>query len=133
MSPFFRKSEARRAEEAQADAEITRLKAVPPRELAVTLFPALGPDGPAEGHYAREQQICEYLLRDFPGARGIKPLQIIVRVRTALERLEEEGLAESISYQRGARWRLTEYGTATLADGTIVEKLAVGGAGAGSA
>lgn len=54
-------------------------------------------------------------------------------MRTALERLESEGLAESISYQRGARWRLTEYGTATLADGTMAEKLSVGAAGAESA
>jgi hypothetical protein len=119
MSRLFRKSETKVAEEAAAQVEIDRLRALGIEDLAGALLPALGPDGVNHGQSVRIQELCNYLVRDFPGARQLKPLQLMTRVREVLETLEHAGLVSSISQQRLPVWRITRLGITTLADGTI--------------
>lgn len=120
---LFRKSEERVAREAAAQAEIARLKGLGIEELALLVLPALGAEGTER--YLREQQLCEYLLRDFPGIGQTKPLQLMARVGRALVRLEDAGLAESLALERSPRWRVTTLGASVLAEGTAAERLAV--------
>ena len=115
---LFRKSEEKIALEAAAQDEIRRLKALSVEELASAVLPALGPGGPAPGRHLRPQQGCEYLLRDYRGVGPTVPLQLMARVRRALETLEEAGLASSIAYGRSPVWRITSLGTSALAEGT---------------
>src|ERR1035441_8738194 len=63
MSPLFRKSEKKIAEEAAAQAEIERLKTLSVEDLAVALLPGLGAVGANQGHSVRVQQLCNYLVR----------------------------------------------------------------------
>lgn len=119
---LFRKSEERAARQAAAQAEITRLKGLAIEELALLLLPRLGAEGPER--YLREQQLCEYLLRDFPGIGQTKPLQLMARVGRALVKLEDAGLAESLALERSPRWTITDLGASVLAEGTAPQRLA---------
>jgi hypothetical protein len=119
MSPLFRKSEKKIAEEAAAQAEIERLKTLSVEDLAVALLPGLGAVGANQGHSVRVQQLCNYLVRDFPGAGQVKALQLMARVGGALEKLEHAELVSSMSYERSPIWRITRLGDTTLAEGTI--------------
>ena len=125
MLRLFRKSEEKLALEADAQAEINRLRALSGEELAVLLLPGLGPEAAGSGRNVRGQQLCEYLLRDFPGLGQTKPLQLMAPVRRALERLEEAQLVSSMQYERSPLWQITSLGTSALADGTT-EQLLVG-------
>lgn len=125
MLQRFRKSEEKLAIEAAAQAEITRLRALSDEELAVIVLPGLGPEVAAPGRNLRAQQLCEYLLRDFPGLGQTKPLQLMAPVRRALERLEGAGLISSMQYDRSPLWRITSLGTSALADGTTEQHLVV--------
>lgn len=115
---LFRKSEERIAREAAAQTEIERLRKLSAEELAVILLPRLGPEHTPPGHHLRPQQLCEYLLRDFPGIGQTRPLQLMAPVRRALDRLDDAGLVSSFSYERSPIWRITSLGTRVLADGT---------------
>lgn len=115
---LFHKSEEKIALEAAAQEEIGRLRALSVEELAPILLQGLGPDGPGAGRSLWSQQLCEYLLREFPGIGHTKPLQLMAPVRRALERLEEAGLVASISYNRSPRWRITSVGTTVLGEGS---------------
>ncbi len=119
MSPLFRKSEEKVAQEAAVQAEIERLKALSVEDLAVMLMPALGPDGANQGNSVRVQQLCDYLVTDFPGGKSLQPLQLMTRVNEALEKLKQAELVTTISHQRSPVWRITHLGTTTLAEGTI--------------
>ena len=119
MSPMFRKSAEKVAEEAAAQAEIERLKALSVNDLAVELMAGLGRNGANNGHSVRVQQLCAYLVRDFPGAEQLQTLELMSAVRDGLQRLERAELVYPISVQRSPVWRLTRLGEATLADGTI--------------
>jgi hypothetical protein len=119
MSPLFRKSEKKVAAEAAMQAEIERLKALSVEDLAVALLPGWGPDGANQRTSLRVQQLCNYLVRDFPGAGQQKPLLLMTRVNEALEKLEHAELVSSISHQRSPVWRITRLGVSTLAEGTI--------------
>lgn len=121
---LFRKSEERVAREAAAQAEIVRLKGLSIEELAVTVLSGLGAEGAGPERYLRPQQLCEYLLRDFPGIGQTKPLQLMARVGRALVRLQEAGLVESLSLERSPRWCLTTLGVGVLAEGTAEQRLA---------
>ena len=123
MAALFRKSDEKRAQEAAAQEEIVRLRALSIADLATLLLPALGPDGPTGGHSVRVQQLCQYLLRDFPGAGQLQTLQLMSRVSDALRALESAELVAPISYQRMPVWRITPRGESTLADGTTRERL----------
>jgi hypothetical protein len=119
----FRKSEEKIALEAAAQAEIARLKKLSVEELALTLLPGLGPEVAIPGHNLRSQQLCEYLLRDFPGIGQTMPLQLMAPVRRALDRLEDVGLVQSMSYERSPRWQITSLGTRVLAEGSAEHHL----------
>ena len=123
MSPMFRKSAEKVAEEAAAQAEIKRLKALSVNDLAVELLRGLGPNGANKGYSVRVQQLCTYLVRDFPGAGNIKTLELMSRVGEGLQRLEQAELVYEISHQRSSVWRITRLGEATLADGTIQQHI----------
>ncbi|MGA9858944.1 MAG: hypothetical protein WBQ18_13860 [Solirubrobacteraceae bacterium] len=118
-----RKSEEKLAQEAAVQAEIDRLKALSTEELAVILLPALGPDGPAPGQRLRPQQLCEYLLREFPGGGQTRPLQLLPPVRRATTKLEDAGLVSAIYLQRSPVWGITSLGARVLADATVEQRL----------
>jgi hypothetical protein len=127
MPRLFRKSEKKVAAEAALQAEIERVRALSVDELAVALLPALGSDGIGQGHTVRVQQLCEYLVRDFPGGGQLKPLQLMPRVRAALEKLEDAELVASVAYERSPVWRITELGETVLAEGTIEQHIGKAG------
>ena len=123
---LFRKSEEKVALEAAAEAEIARLKALSPEQLAVLVLPGLGAEAAPPGHHLRVQQLCEFLLRDFPGIGQTKPLQLMAPVRRALERLEGAELVSSRSIiERSPLWQITDRGASALAEGTTANHLAV--------
>jgi hypothetical protein len=121
--PLFRKSEEKLARQAAVQAEIDRLKTLSVEELAVILLPGLGSDTVAPGRNLRPQELCEYLLRDLPGAGQTKPLQLMARVRRALEKLEDAELVSSFAIQRSPLWQITSLGEAVLAQGTAAQHL----------
>lgn len=121
---LFRKNEERVALEAAAEAEIKRLKSLNTSELAVLLLPRLGPEALESGHSLRVQQLCEYLLRDFPGIGQTLPLQLMGVVRRALERLQEAKLVSSFAMVRSPVWSITDLGVSVLEEGTAAQRLA---------
>ena len=123
VSPLFRRSEEKAALKAAAKVEIERLRSVSVDDLAVDLFPGLGPDGPTHGTSVRVQQLCGYLLRDYPGAGQMDTLDLLAPVRRALQLLDGAGLVSPISVQREPSWRITPLGEMTLAEGTVRERL----------
>ncbi len=120
---LFRKSEEKIALEAAAQAEIQRLRMLRVEELAVILLPALGPESAGPGRYLRPQELCNYLLRDFPGIGQTRPLQLLAAVNRAFDKLEDAGLVSSISFERSPRWQITSLGTNALAEGTAEQHL----------
>jgi len=123
MSPLFRRNEEKAARKAAANQEIERLRAVGVDDLAVDLLSALGPDGPTHGTSIRVQQLCEYLLRDHPGAGQMNTLNLSAPVNRALDRLEGAGLVSPISVTRTPVWRITPLGESILAEGDVRERL----------
>jgi hypothetical protein len=123
MSPLFRRNEEKAARKEAARVEIERLRKVPVDDLAADLMPALGPDGPTHGTSIRVQQLCEYLLRDFPGAGNMDTMNLSAPVNRALERLDDIGLVSPISVQRTPVWRITPLGESALAAGNVRERL----------
>lgn len=123
MSPLFRRRAVDPEQKAAAEAEIQRLKALTPDELAVQVFPGLGPDGPGNGYSVRPQQLCDHLLRAFQEAGALNTLILMTPVWEALERLREVGLVAPVSVQRSPVWHLTPLGKSTLADGTVRDRL----------
>jgi len=119
----FRRNEEKAARKAAAKEEIARLRAVPVDDLAVDVLPALGPDGPTRGTSIRVQQLCEYLLRDYPGAGQMDTLNLTAPVNRALDMLDDAGLVSPISVQRTPVWRITPLGERILAEGTVRERL----------
>ena len=124
MSPLFRKSPEKQAHQAAAKAEIDRLRALSTIDLAVDLLPGLGPDGPSGGNIIPAHDLAtKYLLREYPGAGRVQRLDLVGPTNRALNKLEDEGLVRSISYQRTPMWRITDEGKAVLAAGTARERL----------
>jgi hypothetical protein len=123
VSPLFRRSEEKVARKAAAKVEIERLRALSVDDLAADVLPGLGPDGPTHGTSVRAQQLCEYLLRDYPGAGQMATLDLMAAVNRALDTLEDARLVSPISVQRTPIWRITPLGESTLADGTVRERL----------
>ena len=123
MSPLFRQSEEKAARKAAAKVEIERLRGLSVDDLAADLLPGLGPDGPTKGASVWPQQLCQYLLKDYPGAGRMDTLDLTVAVNRALDRLEQVGLVSPISVQRTPNWRITPFGETTLAEGDVRERL----------
>jgi hypothetical protein len=120
---LFGKSPEKLAAQAAAQAKIDRLRGLPVEDLAELLLAALGPDGVKQGNAAHTQPLCEFLLRDTPGAGLLMTLQLTGRATAALEALRDAGLVEAFSLQRSPLWRITALGHATLADGTVRRRL----------
>jgi hypothetical protein len=123
VSPLFRRSEEKAAEKAAAKLEVERLRALSVDVLAELVFPGLGPEGPTKGASVWAQQLCGYLLRDCPGAGRKDELDLIARVRRALDMLEGAGLVSTISIQREPKWQITPLGESVLAEGTLRQRL----------
>jgi predicted GNAT family acetyltransferase len=124
VSPLFRKSPEKQAQQAAAKVEIDRLRALSTIDLAVDLLPGLGPEGPRGGNIVPAHDLAtKYLLREYPGAGKLQRLDLVGPTNRALNKLQEEGLVRSISYQRTPMWRITPEGNAALADGTVRERL----------
>jgi hypothetical protein len=126
ITPLFRRRVVDPGQKAAAEAEIARLKALAPDELAAQVLPGLGPDGPGNGYSVRPQQLCDYLVRSFPEAGQLNTLILMTPVWEALQRLEELGLVAPVSVTRSPVWHLTQLGKATIADGTVRARLAGG-------
>jgi hypothetical protein len=123
VSPLFRRNEEKVARKAAAKEEIERLRALSVFDLAAAVLPGLGPDGPTRGASVWAQQLCEYLLTDYPGAGRTDTLDLIAPVNRALDLLEDAHLVGTISLQRTPKWRITPLGEAALNDGTVPERL----------
>jgi len=123
VSPLFRRNEEKAARKAAAKQEIERLRALNVDDLAMAVLPGLGPDGPTHGTSVWPQQLCGYLLVDYPGAGQMDTLDLIAAVNRALDRLEGVGLVRPISVQRTPMWRITPLGETTLAEGTVRQRL----------
>jgi hypothetical protein len=123
VSPLFRRSEEKVARRAAAKGEIARLRALDVDDLAVDVLPGLGPDGPTHGASVWPQQLCEFLLADYPGAGRMDTLDLMAVLNRALDRLEDAGLVRTISVQRTPLWQITPLGERVLADGTVRERL----------
>jgi hypothetical protein len=123
MSPLFRRNEEKAARKAAARVEIERLRKVPADDLAADLLVGLGPDGPTHGTSIRVQQLCQYLLRDFPGAGQMDTLNLSAPVNKALDMLHDVGLVAPISVQRTPVWRITPLGEIALAEGNVRDRV----------
>jgi len=124
VSPLFRRSAEKEAGKAAAKVEIDRLRALSVDDLAADLLPGLGPDGPTHGTSVWPQQLCQYLLRDYPGAGKMQTLDLLAPVNRALDLLEDVRLVSALSVQRTPVWRITPLGERTLAEGNVRERLA---------
>ncbi|HUA05137.1 MAG TPA: hypothetical protein VMB27_14630 [Solirubrobacteraceae bacterium] len=123
MSPLFRRNEEKAARKAAARVEIERLRGVPVDDLAADLLVGLGPDGPTKGTSMRVQQLCEYLIRDYPDAGRMDTLNLSAPVNRALDMLEGAGLVSPISVTRTPVWRITPLGESALRDGDVRERI----------
>ena len=123
MSPLFRRSEEKAARKAAARQEIERIRALSVDDLAVKVLPGLGPHGPTRGTSVRVQQLCEYLLKDYPGAGQLDTLDLLAAVNRALDMLQDARLVSPISVQRVPIWRITPLGETILAEGTVRQRL----------
>jgi hypothetical protein len=123
VSPLFRRSEEKAARKAAAKEEIARLRALRVDDLAVMVLAGLGPDGPTKGTSTRVQQLCQFLLREYPGAGQLDTLDLRPTVNRALDMLHQAGLISPISVQREPVWRITPLGEITLAEGTVRQRL----------
>jgi len=126
MSPLFHRSEEKAARKAAAKQEIERLRALSVFDLAAVTLPGLGPDGPTRGASVWAQQLCEYLLKDYPGAGLSDTLDLMAAVNKALDLLQDARLVRPISVQRTPRWQITPLGERALAEGDVRERLGGG-------
>jgi hypothetical protein len=120
---LFRKNPEKEARKAAARREVERVRAMDIADLAEALMPAFGPEGPTKGASVRLQQLCEYLLTDFPGAGQTATLDLRVPTRKALDLIHDAGLISPISVQREPLWRITPLGEVALAEGTVRRRL----------
>jgi hypothetical protein len=118
MSPLFRRSEEKLAQETAAKGEIERLKQLSVEDLAIELLPGFGPGGAGSGGL-RVQQLCTWLVRDFPSAGKFNPLQLLGPVREGLQRLEHAEFVYSTARGDHSTWRITRAGEAALSEGRV--------------
>jgi hypothetical protein len=117
--------EERRAGQLAAEAEATRLSALPVRDLAAELMPAFGARGPGRG--ARREvnllQLSNWLIRSFPG--GAKYRWDLVRpTREAVHALESASLIERLGQTNtGQRFAATPLGETAIGDGSARQRI----------
>jgi hypothetical protein len=120
--PLFGKKRDPAQDEAER-AEIERLTALPPADLAVEIMPAFGPEGPRGGKEMSSLQIVIWLMRRHPrGTRNVDALH--TAVREAMQVLEHAELIWKLHSSRSAasgsdRWNATRLGEAALANGDV--------------
>jgi hypothetical protein len=125
---FNRNREQKQAEENAAKEEVDRLIGLPVAELAAEVLPAFGPEGPGKdgAKSIGTFQIAMFLMRDFSrGKQNFK--EMLGPVREATQALEHAELVEIRLPDNsgvGARAKATRLGLATIADGSVAEKLA---------
>jgi hypothetical protein len=117
VSPLFRKSEEKRAQEAAAEAECQRLKELPVADLAALILPAFAADqrSPANGWINAGQ----WVMADYAGGAAAKAVQQLrTPLTAAIEALEHAGLLERDRSNIGSTSRLktTVLGERALAD-----------------
>jgi hypothetical protein len=117
-------------EKAAAKAEVARLRALSPAELAAEVMPVFSRDGPAVrkiwwgGRGIEVLQICDWLMRDHR-RRGYRARPRLRKAVTrGLHALEDAGLIENAQRwtQVGAlaaTLRPTALGTTALVEGTV--------------
>jgi hypothetical protein len=106
---------------------VQRLRALDTDELAVMVLPGLGPEGVNPGSSLRPQELAQYLLRDFPGARLLDGVDLLAPLRRAFEKLHAAGLVYPTYHQRSPVWHITELGEKALADGSTARRLSEAG------
>jgi hypothetical protein len=117
---LFRRSEEKRAEkrgrEAAIQAEVDRLKALSPEELAVEVLPILAAEAAkSTGGRLYVSDICRKLVGTVSGRVNLALNQ---PVREALQRLEHANLVLQVaSADMGSSWRITTEGEHGLAAG----------------
>jgi hypothetical protein len=116
VSPLCRRSAEPDAGDAAALAKYEELRALTPAQP----LPALGAEGipHARGGVA-PQALCKWLLEDTPGAGKYNPLQLLLPVREAPQRLEHASLVTCSGRDRATVWRITELGETSLTDGSV--------------
>jgi hypothetical protein len=112
---------ARDAADAAAQAEVTRLAALAPNQIAAELLPAFGPEGAkSKGRLGTApMQLIEWLMTDYGRGASTKPLVLAVLV--GMSALERAGLVtETVSGtgSGGKMYSLTPLGEQALTEGT---------------
>jgi hypothetical protein len=126
MGLFTRDHSQRDADDAIAHGEVDRLAALSPKELAVQLMPAFGPDGAASKGRAGTppMQIIQWLAASIGRGANTKPL--VPAVLAGLQALEHAGLVSERTSGTGSGGKLfllTPQGEKALADGTAATYL----------
>ncbi len=114
--PMFGKRD--HGEEVAAHAEVDRLQALPPPELAVEIMCEFAPDGPWDG----ASPVTQTTLVQWAGGgmRGSERRDLEAPILEAMQLLEHAELVyvRQISHVNGERgWCATRFGLATLANG----------------
>jgi hypothetical protein len=121
---LFRKDPEKVARQAAAREEIKRLRALSTKEFALLAFPGYNWEKVDKTSSLRSQELCLYLLRDFPDARHLDTLDLLAPMRRTLEMLEEHKLVRATYHQRSPVWHITERGDRVLDTGTLADVLA---------
>jgi hypothetical protein len=120
---LFGKSDEKAAQDQAAEAEAERLQSLSAAELAETLMPIFGPDGPKPDGYLNQLQIAMWLMSSYPrGTKYVKDLR--EPIMEGLQDLENAGLI--VGRSRGGTASLlkaTRLGEEALAEGTVASYL----------
>jgi hypothetical protein len=120
---LFGNKEEKAAQDQAAQAEAERLESLSAVELAETLMPAFGPDGPKPGGYLNQLQVGMWLMSSFP--RGTKLLTDLREpIMEGLQVLENADLI--VGRSRGGTASLlkaTRLGEEALAEGNVAKHL----------
>jgi len=134
VSPLFGNPEKKAQKEAEltaARAETDRLLGLSPPALAAEVLPdAFGAGGPKVVAGTRGLNVFQVAMAvTDKNPRGTTYLKELVEpIREALQVLEHaELILRNTNQDQGARYTLTRLGQATLADGTVAEKLHAAG------
>ena len=128
MSPLFRKSDGKAADDGAGEAELARLTGLSNADLAAEVMPAFGPDGPDGSGGINAVQIAQWLMRSYRRSPGLKPL--LGPVQRATPALETGGLVEQRTSGLGtgsSTAKATPLGTQALTDGTVAQHLSTPG------
>jgi hypothetical protein len=115
----FGRGEDKRARDQQAQAEVDRLQAMSPDELALEILPALGADelkGRLTG--VRVQAILKQMFAGSGSSWRVNTGVLLIPVREGLQRLEHANLVmqmASSNVDAATNWRITRAGEEALA------------------